>query len=84
MMGGAVIKKILLIPVAAACALALTAGQCSDPGAEAQRKALCATSRPICWSRSDSDEAVRQAKRHNAVGKALCNWTPKSHPCPKG
>jgi hypothetical protein len=26
------------------------------------------------WSDNDTDETIRQAKAHNAVGKRLCGW----------
>ncbi len=80
-MGGAVIEKRLILPFAAAAFLTLTAGKCSDPSAEAQRQAWCAVNRPICWSTKDTAETKRQAKRWNAAGKALCDWTPKRNPC---
>lgn len=82
-MGGAVTKKLFLLPVAAAAFIALTAGKCSDPSAEAQRQAWCAVNRPVCWSTRDTPATKRDAKRHNAVGKALCDWTPNRNPCSK-
>jgi hypothetical protein len=44
---------------------------------------FCRTQAPVCWSVKDSDETIRQAKRINAIGKAVCGWTPKTHPCVK-
>ena len=44
---------------------------------------FCRTQAPICWSVKDSDETIRQAKRINAIGKEVCGWMPKTHPCVK-
>ncbi|MBB3769821.1 hypothetical protein FHS55_000407 [Angulomicrobium tetraedrale] len=35
---------------------------------------MCETFRPIFWTADDSDETVRQAKAHNAVGREICGW----------
>lgn len=32
----------------------------------------CSRWRPIYWSRSDTEETIRQVKEHNAVFKKLC------------
>ena len=36
--------------------------------------AFCRTAKPIYWSPRDTDETIRQAKEHKAVGKKLCGW----------
>jgi hypothetical protein len=35
---------------------------------------FCAVAKPILWSARDTDETIRQAKEHNAVGATLCGW----------
>lgn len=35
---------------------------------------FCLLAQPIRWSQSDTDETIRQAKEHNAVGKRVCGW----------
>lgn len=37
-------------------------------------EAFCTAFRPIFWSASDTDETIRQAKAHNAVGIKECGW----------
>ena len=37
-------------------------------------KVFCESARPIAWSSKDTDETIKQAKAHNAVGVALCGW----------
>lgn len=81
-MGGAV-TKTLMIPMAVATFVLLTAGKCSDPSDEAKRVAWCAVNEPACWSTRDTPATKKRAKRINAVGKELCGWTPRTKPCPK-
>jgi hypothetical protein len=35
---------------------------------------FCRSAQPIRWSKADSDETIREAKAHNAVGRKLCGW----------
>ncbi len=35
---------------------------------------FCRAARPLRWSVADTDETIRQAKAHNAVGRTLCHW----------
>jgi hypothetical protein len=35
---------------------------------------FCDVAKPIYWSKADSVDTIEQAKEHNAIGKALCNW----------
>lgn len=35
---------------------------------------FCRAAVPLRWSASDTEETIRQAKAHNAVGRALCHW----------
>lgn len=34
----------------------------------------CGTYKPIYWSSKDTDETIRAAKEHNAVGIQQCGW----------
>ena len=36
--------------------------------------AFCSLAEPIYWSGKDTDATIKQAKAHNAVGKAVCGW----------
>lgn len=38
----------------------------------------CASYQPIYWSSTDTDQTIRQAKAHNAVGIQQCGWKPAS------
>ncbi len=35
---------------------------------------FCRSTKPLRWSKADTDETIRQAKAHNAAGRALCGW----------
>lgn len=35
---------------------------------------FCLLAKPFYWSAKDTDETIKQAKEHNAVGAKLCNW----------
>lgn len=35
---------------------------------------FCKVAEPIYWSGRDTDQTIKQAKEHNAVGKSLCGW----------
>ena len=37
-------------------------------------RATCAAWEPIRWSGKDTDDTIRQAKGHNATGRALGCW----------
>lgn len=53
------------MPMLAACATTTGSGATT---------VFCEGARPIRWSAADTDETIRQAKAHNAVGKSLCGW----------
>ena len=36
----------------------------------------CETYKPIYWSSKDTDDTIRAAKAHNAVGIEQCGWKP--------
>ncbi|OYX13433.1 MAG: hypothetical protein B7Z15_07280 [Rhizobiales bacterium 32-66-8] len=38
---------------------------------------FCRAAQPIAWARADSADTIRAVKAHNAVGVALCGWTPE-------
>ncbi len=54
-------------------AIAMLAG-CATTTGSAASKVYCGAAQPIRWSAADSDETIRQAKAHNAVGRRLCGW----------
>jgi hypothetical protein len=43
-------------------------------GSSASIDAFCEQFKPIAWTVTDTDETIRQAKEHNAVGVKLCGW----------
>jgi pectin methylesterase-like acyl-CoA thioesterase len=57
-------------------ALGLTLTGCAATAGGETKAALCDQFRPIRWSSQDTPETVAQSKAHNAVGKAICRWTP--------
>ena len=61
---------LTLTLLAAGCATT-TAGVATESG-----RALCEQFEPIRWSARDTDETIRAAKAHNAVGARLCGWRP--------
>lgn len=69
LMKSAVMALLLVLgPTLAGCQ---TAG-----GVTETRSALCDQFQPIRWSSQDTDQTVREAKAHNATGKAICGWKP--------
>ena len=55
-------------------AATLTLGACAMTTASGGTEVFCRSGEPIRWSRADTDETIRQAKAHNAVGAKLCGW----------
>ncbi len=49
-------------------------GGCVTTMGTGATKVFCKSAVPIRWSRSDSAATIRQAKAHNAAGKAVCGW----------
>lgn len=35
---------------------------------------FCQIAKPIYWDARDTDETIKQAKEHNAIGKNFCGW----------
>lgn len=52
----------------------LTLSGCATTTGSGGTDVFCQSSQPLRWSVADSDETIRQAKAHNAVGKRLCGW----------
>ena len=52
----------------------LTLAGCATTTGTGATKVYCGAAAPIAWSVSDTDETIRQAKAHNAVGRRLCGW----------
>lgn len=65
---GAALRATTLI------AATLTLAGCATTTGTGATKVFCASAQPITWSVTDSDETIRQAKAHNAVGRKLCGW----------
>jgi hypothetical protein len=61
------IGATLILP---GCATTTASGGTKPPPVTDMR-AVCAGREPIRWSRADTDETIRQAKAHNAVGREL-------------
>lgn len=55
-------------------AATLTLGGCVTTTASGGTSVFCRSAEPIRWSTKDTDETIRQAKAHNAVGRKLCGW----------
>jgi hypothetical protein len=51
------------------CVTTMASGGTKPPVAD--MRAVCAGREPIRWSRADTDDTIRQAKAHNAVGREL-------------
>lgn len=64
-------RLLMLLP------LAILPG-CGTTTASGGADVFCRATRPISWAIGDTDETIRQAKAHNAVGRALCGWRPTS------
>ena len=64
---------LLVIPL-----FPLTLAACATTTASSGRseRALCDAFRPIHWAAGDTDQTVREAKAHNAVGVKICGWKP--------
>jgi len=54
-------------------ATAMLAGCATTTGSGAT-KVYCGATAPVRWSVADTDDTIRQAKAHNAVGRRLCGW----------
>lgn len=56
-------------------ALLLQIQACSAPTMPSNdADGFCLLAKPFYWSAKDTDETIKQAKEHNAVGAKLCNW----------
>jgi len=55
-------------------AATLTLGGCATTTGSGGTDVFCRASQPIRWSQADTDDTIRQAKAHNAVGRKLCGW----------
>lgn len=60
-------RLLLLLPLMILSGCGTTTG---SGGADV----FCRVAQPIRWSAADTDETIRQAKGHNAVGRSLCGW----------
>jgi len=47
---------------------------CATTTGSGATRVFCGAAQPIRWSAADSDETIRQARAHNAVGRRLCGW----------
>jgi hypothetical protein len=48
--------------------------QLGEPELRPAETSFCRIAKPFQWSVRDTDDSIRQAKSHNAVGVALCAW----------
>jgi len=55
---------------------ALAVSGCTTTTGGGGTEVFCGAAQPIAWSRSDSADTIRAVKAHNAVGAAVCGWTP--------
>lgn len=71
-------KLATMLIATSACALTACATMMgsSAPTSPAPHE-FCLLAKPIYWSAHDTDDTIKQAKAHNAVGKALCGWGTK-------
>lgn len=49
-------------------------GGCATTTGGGGTEVFCRAAVPLRWSAADTEETIRQAKAHNAVGRALCHW----------
>jgi len=61
---------MMLCGILTGCATPMTGSAATEAG----HASFCDVAKPIYWSKADSADTIVQAKEHNAVGKALCNW----------
>lgn len=47
---------------------------CATTTGSGAARVFCGAAQPIRWSAADTDETIRQARAHNAVGRRLCGW----------
>ena len=52
----------------------LTLAGCATTTGSGGTDVFCRSAQPIRWSVTDSDDTIRDAKAHNAVGVRLCGW----------
>ena len=52
----------------------LTLSACATTTGSGGTDVFCRAAKPVRWSVRDSDDTIRQAKAHNAVGRKLCGW----------
>ena len=68
-------SSIRRVPHALALIAAMaTLAACATTTGSGATRVYCGAAQPIRWSTADSDETIRQAKAHNAVGRRLCGW----------
>lgn len=66
-------SRMLVLPVIL-LAFALAGTACTRTTATGATEVACGAFEPLYWSSQDTPETIRQAKAHNAAGKALGCW----------
>lgn len=59
------------MPVLIAIGSILILNACAMMTVSVETRLFCEVAKPILWSTRDTDETIKQAKAHNAVGKRL-------------
>lgn len=62
-------RPVMLVLIATVIMLTLSA--CAHKTVSVETDLFCQIAKPITWSSKDTDETIRQAKAHNAVGVKL-------------
>ena len=70
-------RLLTLTCICGLTACATTTGS-SGPSLAEEKVSFCAVAEPFFWASADTDATIVQAKKHNAVGKALrcASFTP--------
>lgn len=63
-------SKKLLLPVIGLISLLLTG--CVSTTGSGGTKTVCLATKPITWSKQDTDQTIKEVKAHNAAWKAVC------------
>ena len=67
-------KRARLAGTLTAATLTLSTCMMTTGSSVTDPRATCAAWEPIRWSGKDTDDTIRQAKGHNATGRALGCW----------
>lgn len=67
----------VILPMVGSCRTISGDGISTSDARAASILVACASFQPITWSSKDTPQTIREAKAHNAAGKAVCHWGKK-------